>query len=198
MQSKLKHLSEFWESNFLKCPPVSHIVRSRSTQWTRFYTLPQAKLWPDTEAELKEILERHNALLTDLLPPRTEFLVITPEYSEFPSVPAELRYGQPDSLYWRSVALHEIENDPEPNYWHFFVSERTWSKRALDEFLIAVAQDEVENALLVAPDRKLVYHPYDGGADIYLAPERDLEHIKRQHAEWLDTSEPDDSSEIVL
>jgi hypothetical protein len=81
--------------------------------------------------------------------------------------------------------MHDLAGDADPNYWHFFFSEMTWKRQSMDEMLNLVADDVISNVHFLSVDRHRLYHPYDGGSDIFVNSESHRNRIKQRHEAWL-------------
>lgn len=54
-----------------------------------------------------------------------------------------------------------------------------------DSLFRLVAYDEASNIIIVNPNKGVIFHPYDGGADIVLASTRQRDQLKDRHPGWL-------------
>ncbi|QLE85300.1 hypothetical protein FLM48_09500 [Shewanella sp. Scap07] len=183
----IKDLTEFWETEFKSFVPEAHNLKHEfSDRWVRFHYLPESKRYPQNEQEYIEVLRRYNTLLNELLG-KNEVFVILPEYSESktPTKPSsELTTLFPITKPWRSVEQHEDDDDYKL-YWHLHVSEVNYSGSELDSLFRLVAHDEASNIIIVNPNKGVIFHPYDGGADIVLASTRQRDQLKDRHPGWL-------------
>jgi hypothetical protein len=82
---------------------------------------------------------------------------------------------QPDVDYWQST------------YCHLFAARRPWRYGCLDELLRDVADDKVGGVLVTDTQMRRIYHPYDGGADVFLATSEERDRTRDRHADWLST-----------
>ena len=183
-----RELREYWERKYPGCPPIGYLLRQKfPDRWFRIHTLPGAKRYADSSQEQTEILRRHN-LLSSILGDGAKYVLITTGYSDS-ATPAR-SYPQLEPLiglgeHWFTVALHEMEGEDDPNYWHFFFSEKTWTAQSADELLSLVAERVVSNVLFLGVDQDCLYHPYDGGADIFLKSEPLKSSLKQKYESWL-------------
>ena len=153
----------------------------------RIHTLPESKRYPENELEYQEILSRHNTILCEITDHSGDIVVILPEYSEArdPTNPVKvLNEMFPASKYWRSIAQHE-QCDEDEYYWHLHVVSIPYSGSELNSLLRLVVNDEIRNIMVVALSSEVVYHPYDGGADIVMHSTERRDEIKQNHANWL-------------
>jgi hypothetical protein len=177
----------YWDSHFPDCPPVAHWLRhAYRDRWFRIHALPQSKRYPETAAEYAEVLRRHNVILTDLLLVGQPFALLTAGYSStqapVPPEGVDPRYGP--QIFMRSV-LYDEDEEYGNIYWHIWICQHLWEPGTLDPLLVAVADDSIENVLIVDPHQSVVYHPYDGGADIILKTCKQQDHCRIRYKDWL-------------
>lgn len=181
----IKELAKFWEREFNNFPPEAHNLKHEfKDRWIRFHSLPESKRYPENEQEYLEVLRRHNAVLQELVG-KSNVLVVLPEYSESkePTKP-ELTTIFPVTESWCSLEQHDEDDDYEL-YWHLHVSEVNFTGRELNSLFRLVANDEAGNIMIINPCKGVVFHPYDGGADIVLASTKQRDQLKEKHNEWL-------------
>ena len=184
-----RELTDYWDRNYPGCPPIGYLVRQKFQDWWfRIHTLPDAQRYAESNQEESEILRRHNSLLSSILGDGNKYVLITTGYSD--SVTPIRSYPQLEPLlgpseHWFTFPLHEFEGDDEPNYWHFFFSEKTWTPQSADELLGLVAEGVVSNVLFLGIDQDSIYHPYDGGADVFVQSELLRSSLKQKHESWL-------------
>jgi len=182
-------LVNYWESKYPGCPPIGYLLRQKfADHWFRIHTLPGSKRYAESDKEKIEILRRHNTMLTSLLGDGKKYVLITTGYSDSaepvrPCQQMETTKGSGKHLF--TIPMHDLEGDSDPNYWHFFFSEMTWKGQSMDELLNLVADDVVSNVLFLSVDRHRLYHPYDGGGDIFVNSESHRKRIKQRHGAWL-------------
>ncbi|WP_345422078.1 DUF3885 domain-containing protein [Halioxenophilus aromaticivorans] len=184
----IEELARFWNSEFDNFAPEAHNLKHEfKSRWVRFHSLPESKRYPENEDEYLEVLRRHNIVLKELCGNRKKVFVVLPEYSE-KSVPSQ---PQPETLKlfsgsepWCTLVQHEDDDDYE-SYWHLHVSEVEFTGSELNSLFRMVANDEVGNIMIICPSKRIVFHPYDGGADIVLPSPQERDLLKKQHREWL-------------
>lgn len=183
----IKDLAKFWESEFKSfSPEANNLKHEFKNRWVRFHSLPESKRYPENEQEYLEIFRRHNVVLQELCG-KGNILVVLPEYSESkaPTKPeAELTNLFSTTEPWCSIAQHEKDDDYEL-YWHLHVSEVEFTGGELNDLFRLVANDEAGNIMIICPSKGVVFHPYDGGADIVLASTKQRDLLKEKHHEWL-------------
>lgn len=179
----------YWRSRFADCPPVASLLREAyRDRWFRIHTLPESKRYPETAAEYAEILRRHNTILTALLARGQTIALLATGYSTtadpVPPENIDQRYHPFDFV--RSVAMHEAEEEEEfHSYSHIWLHVHPWQPQSLDPLLTDVADDRVANVLLVDPQREVLYHPYDGGADVILGTRAERDRWRATYRAWL-------------
>lgn len=184
----IEELAKFWNSEFKDFAPEAHNLKHEyKERWVRFHSLPESKRYPENEDEYLEVLRRHNIILQELCGNESKVLVVLPEYSEKNmSTKPESKLSSlfPVTEYWCSLEQHEDDDDFE-SYWHFHVSEVTFSGSEFNSLFRKVANDEARNIMIICPRKGIVFHPYDGGADVVLASTEKRDHLKVKHHEWL-------------
>jgi hypothetical protein len=79
-----------------------------------------------------------------------------------------------------SIAMHDSdETDAQfHSYWHIWVCFQKWQPQSLNPILTEVADNTISNVILVDLAQQILYHPYDGGADIVLPNAAERDHWK--------------------
>lgn len=176
----------WWQAEFGVCPPVGYRLREAfPRRWVRFHSLPDGKRYAETHDEAAEIVRRHNAVASALLGNGEPIVVVCTGYSDSENpVPPENHHALPAWLQLAHADTMALDDDP-PSYWHFWTAPARWLPRRFDELLIGVAREDIANILLVQPDRRAVYHPYDGGADVIGADIFVCDSLRRDFRHWL-------------
>lgn len=189
----IEELITFWNRELPHVTPEAHRLKHECrARWVRFHALPESKRYPENEAEYAEILRRHNAVLGELYGAHSTVFVVLPEYAESPApTRPEKKLSDlfPVTEHWRTLAQHD-EDDDEAFYWHLHAAAVGYTGTELNGLFRLVANDEVGNILIVCPTKGVVFHPYDGGADLVLASTEDRDRLKARHSAWL-SSHPD-------
>lgn len=184
----IKELAKFWEREFKGFAPEAHNLKhAYKSRWVRFHSLPESKRYPDNEQEYLEVLYRHNAILQELSRDNSKILVILPEYSESkaPTKPEpDLASLFPVSEPWCSLKQHE-DHENYQLYWHLHVSEVRFTGCELNSLFRLVANDEADNIIIIIPSTGVVFHPYDGGADVVLKSTKQRDLLKEMYHGWL-------------
>jgi len=188
--SSLKKLDQLWLRVIGAADPVPYTLRTLFPErWVRFHSLPEAKRYAESSAEHGIVLLRHNAVLDELMRPAQGLFLVTTAYSGQAHKAvrdAELIALDASAKPWRVVAMHDTQDaTDDPRFFHFSVSEWTWSGGLFDSLLRLVADDVIANVLMVSQDSGCVYHPYDGGADVILPCNARRDALRNTHREWL-------------
>ena len=178
-------LEEFryhWEAVYGTTLPLGHrLYQAFPNRWFRIHTLPKSKRYPENETERLEILRRHNTLLSDLLEPENDIVVVTTTFS-FQATPerpnAEYALENLEKLEWlRTEVKDEV-------YSHFWISQHVWNPGILDPALRKVMNDEMR-FIISSVQKKCVYAPYDGGADVILEFPELRDTMRAKYSSWL-------------
>ncbi|WP_433917181.1 DUF3885 domain-containing protein [Streptomyces sp. NBC_01744] len=174
-------LTELWQQCWPSCPPVGYKLRDPYRDvWVRFHSLPESKRYAENESEYTVVLERYNTILDELFA-GADVYVITPLWTTEAEVPS----FQPDAGYWQSLL---VADDPDPEfrtYCHLSATRRPWRRGCIDELLRDVADDKVAGVLITDAQMQRIHHPYDGGADVFLASSRERDRMRDRHPDWL-------------
>lgn len=192
----MSDISFFWEHYFPNAEPVAYLLRTLFPErWIRFHSLLLSKRYPDTEDEYLILLERHNRILNELNASGQKLTLFTTGCSAkpYPDRTQPSHRFQPDwslldpaAIPWRTVAMHEIDNNFEnPHYWHIFISQWDWKPKIFDPILRLVADDAIENVMIASPVDGWLFAPYDGGMDLFLKIIDEFDHFKSLHHDWL-------------
>ena len=140
----------------------------------------------DAGAEYETILRRHNVVLEALGARTPDLYVITLAIGSTP-VPRlrdpVLEELLPDAECWTVLSWPHL--DPQLAFAHAYVNRLTWQPGRLDDLLRRVADDEIADMIIAAPDLAWLYAPYDGGADVLLSTTTLRDNLRDRHREWL-------------
>lgn len=185
---KSNELTQSWNDNFPNFLPIAHKLKEKfSERWFRIHTLPESKRYPENEQEFDEIFRRHNLTLTDLFGTSQKYFLLTNSYGlslEKIKREAKLVKLNLQKNYWQSVNIVE-DDEFEPYYWHIYFDEKDWAEGSLDGLFRLVANDAVGGVTLFSADKKVAYHPYDGGADIIFDNSNLRDFYKDKYKDWL-------------
>ncbi|MBM7440515.1 hypothetical protein [Streptomyces sp. HB132] len=81
-----------------------------------------------------------------------------------------------------------MEDNPDPefrSYCHLFAVRRPWQRGCVDDSLRHIADNKVAGVLITDTRMRRVHHPYDGGADVFLATSEERDRMRDRHADRL-------------
>ena len=188
----IDEVDKFWTEEFGDNLPISNELRSKfGHRWFRIHTLPNSKRYAENESEYAEILSRHNIVLEDLFNSKERIILISCSYSEKsePTKNPKLVAMGLQEDFWRTINQGNDE-ETEKYFCHLFVDEKHWKNGLLDELFRLVAEDEVNEVMIISDERNFVYHPYDGGADVILKDSFTRDSYKQKYKRWL-SARPD-------
>lgn len=187
----------FWESTYPLSVPLSYLLRiDYASRWFRIHSLPESQRYPHDDADWCILLNRHNALFSDLLGNASRLLLVTGQY-DFDSAESGTSEFLPDasisSLIFtrlepikigeRELAEHEAEETYKP-----VVAELDWQSGDYDGILKDAALDRIR-LLFISVDAKCIIAPYDGGVDIILKDTATRDYYKLKYERWLSFTE---------
>ena len=191
------HFQIFWNKRYPKSVPIGHHLRKDyPDQWFRIHSLPESKRYADNEDERKILLDRHNALMTDLIGHHAEFILVTgryyypdPEIFQIEKEYREFECFQKMNLH-ESDAINLFESypgyyDAEPEVYFVPASiETIWTPGEFDDLLINIADGET-SAVFLGVTRNVVVCPYDGGVDCIVENFNQVAFYKDKYRDWL-------------
>ena len=86
--------------------------------------------------------------------------------------------------HWQSILTDDSEPD-EPMWTHLFVERFDLAEPRLEQLLRLVADFVTAGVLITDSEMRWIYHPYDGGADVFPATSADRDSLRAEHADWL-------------
>lgn len=179
--------------------PVGHQLRDTvGDQWVRFHSLPESRRYADNDADYREILYRHHAVLRALIDRNPgvsdlgELVVLTSSYSgqgdgPVPERDPGLIAAMPDARYW-CAALRAVDprTPDEAAVWtHLFVNRVHVDSPALDELLRWVADGNTLDVIISDDRFNWLYAPYDGGGDVIAATPEQRDELRDEFSAWL-------------
>ena len=186
-------LLDRWANWYPGTPPLGYRLREAFPErWFRIHSLPESQRYATSEAEYEELLGRHNAVATDLLGSGAPCAVLVtttcdPEWTRDLDEIAGL--GPGTWSLWGRTPVDQVDPDlreDEPEGWCVFGLALRWAPGRLDSLIRSVAEDRLR-AIVVSQESGRVYAPYDGGADLFLAGERERDEMRDRYRAWLST-----------
>src|SRR6218665_1220013 len=170
-----------WQNAFGPSLPAGFLCRETlADRWLRIHSLPESKRYAETAAERTELLRRQNAVASYVLGEIAECQLIVTRFGEhstwLPSEAVPLDGKTPEYL---------LSVDDDGDELHFFGLQVAWCNGAFDELIAAVADDQTGPLLLANIQRRSIYAPYDGGADLFFSAPEDASAARTQFQRWL-------------
>lgn len=135
---------------------------ARPGRRVRLHSLPGDKRYPGHRGEWRELLTRHNQILTHALGEARPYWQVLTEYG-----PSDISPSIQPLLDRREyVALEEEWEDGELRA-RRWITAAIWRAGQEDALLRAVANEEASGVWLLNPRSRALAHPYDGGVDLY-------------------------------
>lgn len=170
-----------WDRFHANCVPMRWPLHDQEN-WVRFHSLPGSKRYADNGAERAIVLDRANTLARYVLGETGPcWLVQTrPHFTEEPE-------------WWsRSVAAsqeYQLQNEfqfrDEDGNWDVYAALTVWVSGRFDRLIMSIANDESQHTLWMSAESGAVFSPYDGGTDLFLPSQDDVNVLKRECGEWL-------------
>jgi len=140
-----KCFQNFWKSNYGGIPPLGHILREEffADRWFRIQSLPNSKRYADNDDEMQTILNRQNALISDLIGIGQPYLLLFYAISESPK---PICFNQISNIILPDSIRLDIALPKNYDIECYFVSgfvNKIWEANSIDTFLKRVANDEM-------------------------------------------------------
>jgi hypothetical protein len=178
-----------WNQWYPEAPPVGFLLRvAYKTRWLRIHSLPKSKRLPTSDRDRREILRRHNTVVTELFGLGAPCLVTL--YARCRrDARTWLRHAaglsvMPNRIGRLPASLWDPEHGVFTGPLCLFGHSLKWRPGVLDRFILAVAQDKVRG-VVVSIERGVVYAPYDGGADLIYRSPADRRVAHSRYSAWL-------------
>lgn len=173
-----------WRASFGDALPAGFLCREAlADRWLRIHSLPESKRYAETEVERTELLDRQNAAANYVLGDDADCHLLITRFGEnrawsFEELPLNGR-----------TPMHFLSAGDEDDEFQFFDLPVRWQKGAFNELLLAVADDRTGPVLFADVQRRRIYAPYDGGADLFF-PSTEAAQLAREHfQDWLSARE---------
>lgn len=175
-----EEISTMWLSAFGVIPPAGYACRDKlGARWLRIHSLPESKRYPETEAEHRELLRRHNDVATAVLGEGEACVLFATTFAERGTIPETggLRDIQ-ETRFTRIPALST--NDAT-----VAAAPVVWRRSFFDTLILSVAEDTSGPVLFANFGRCAAYAPYDGGADLFVDRAESVALLKDRWSGWL-------------
>lgn len=181
---------KYWREEYPLCPPLGHLLRvAYEDRWFRIHTLPDSKRYPENKSEVQEILKLHNDLLSDLIGNEKPYILLLTRRSGGPrfqideDLPKRISGALPKDMRETFFFLDEEEPD-NSFYWNFFIKEKIWKHGCEDQLLKEIMLYKEGNVLFINKADEIIYHPYDGGANIFIKSSSLKDGMKKKYERW--------------
>lgn len=179
---KLQHckLQHWWKAYYGDLPPMGHILRQNiPDRWLRIHSLPNSKRYADSEQEYCILLHRQNTVATELLGQGKPCLIFAAHFTEdgVKSPP------QPPQIEDEQFELFGFHTEPETVA--VWVAKSRWNENSFDGLICAIADDREAHITFVSVETGEAYHPYDGGADLFVSTQTRRDELKNKYQSWL-------------
>ena len=178
----MKELKDWWQSHYGSAVPVAHLLRQQiQDRWFRIHSLPESKRYPETPDEYSILLARQNEIATEVLGVKTQCLLLVGRYTEHP----ELNIHSQRLPQFEGTNFTLFVSVQAPDVISIFCAPIIWTPGRFDSIIKAVADDQDGNILFASLATGEAYHPYDGGADLFLASSERRDKLKEKYVHWL-------------
>lgn len=174
---------EWWRRRYSDTQPIGWALRhSFPNRWLRIHSLPEAKRYPNDDADWDILLDRHRRVLNAIIPPKSLCYLITPW-----SCAKDDCFSDYSLRLIASLPKFRPEPD-EPPTGGYFGARIEWEFDRFEPVLRAAANWE-SLSCVVLEDRFCAYAPYDGGADLFLPDASTRDTLKSRFTEYLSDRE---------
>jgi len=178
-------LTAHWQACYGVAPLAHHLRTACADRWVRIYGLPDGKRYPETEDEYAIVLARHNELLSSLIDEGQEAVLITTGWSWPEAQPPVQEPAVAHSEAWHWITIRADMDDPEAGFAHLYARSVPWHSGTLDSALRLVADDQIGNVMVLGIAEYVLYHPYDGGADVIARDQTQRDMLKDRFRDWV-------------
>jgi len=181
----LHPVAQAWRECFGEMLPAGFLCRGAlQDRWLRIHSLPDSKRYAEDRSEVAEMLLRQNLVAEELLGDGDLCLLIFARWNwsgaaRWPR-DEQLRTalaGRTPELMLRA----DVDGDPLA----FFAVPVTWRRGEFDDLILACANDRTGPMLFANMQRRSIYAPYDGGADLFFGALDDVAPARERHRAWL-------------
>lgn len=162
--------SDDWRRSYGDAPPLGYILREQfSPRWARLHALPHSKRYAESQEESALILQRANALATDLFGHDGPCWMVQACAAD----------DAPDPALSFSYAF-----DNDDMHWRVFAQDVTFQAGSFDSNFLRIAEDAAPRTLWFSARDGRVFAPYDGGFDLILETGNAAADFKRRYHFW--------------
>lgn len=176
-------LSRAWDEHWAEEPPGDVLRDAHPDRWVRFWSLPEAKRYADTDAEHAEVLRRHLTVIRTLAED-TPVWVIAEDWDGRSIRSGWSHDAVPGRWPWRRSRDFAVPDEAAAIGSFYWV--RSFAVEDLTGLLRDVA-DERASVTICGDDLSWLYAPYDGGADVFLPTQIQRDDLRRRYRRWTST-----------
>jgi len=195
-----EQFQHFWKDNYGNLPPVGYVLRARllAERWFRIHSLPNSKRYADSDKEMRIILNRQNALISDLIGDKHNYILMLAFFSNSANPDLTSIFKTPNLILLDSIRLNSVMPDffDEELYLFTGLLNRVWETGSIDDYLKHAADNgrfiafncnacDLCVILLVDIENNRIIAPYDGGVDIFLRTQSERDNFKAKYKDWL-------------
>ncbi len=192
----------FWESTYPLSLPLSYYLRvDYDSRWFRIHSLPESQRYPNNDSDWAILLNRQNALITDLVGSNSNLLLVTGEYVYNYDGDQEHQFTFEESIKHLDFTSLKVAVLGDTRYdasvpddekslitYRPVVAEITWVPGKYDSILRDVASERLR-VMFISVSKMCIIAPYDGGVDVILEDIVIRDFYKLKYKEWLSLRE---------
>ena len=161
-------ISKLWQSVAGDIAPLAHVLRADlNNRWVRFHSLPDSIRYADTNEQCNLILDRHNEILHSIWNAGDPIVILTTREG--------LQFNEGIDSHWRALSGNAIIE----------FNEYRWEKGVLNAMILGAADEELWSCMVINVISSDIYHPYDGGLDLFLAKADRIPEMKQIFEKYL-------------
>ncbi|MEO5800685.1 MAG: hypothetical protein ABIZ70_01295 [Gemmatimonadales bacterium] len=182
----LTEFDAWWARWYPAAEPIAWSLREAyPDRWLRLHSLPESKRYPETSAEVSEVLFRYDALATRVLGRGAPCLMLGYDWgvNDLKAAGNEIaQLGEARDTRLTVLPADEYRESPLA----VFGTEVVWHPGEFDTLLLAIADDRA-TSLWVAIESGAVFAPYDGGVDLIHPTTLERDFHRLHFASWRST-----------
>jgi hypothetical protein len=161
-----------------------HLRESHKRNWVRLHSLPQSIRYPYNNDDNAIILKRHNTVLSRVFSNREIVSLILTTYTGLDEDPISQELIETYNCFKWRTEYYEEDGYSVSGEWDFWKANIAWESGVIDPVILRAAEDEITNAFLTNKDTSSIYHPYDGGMDLFFDNIALKATIKKEFLDW--------------
>ena len=171
-------ISDLWSRHYADFLPVPFwLITQLQWLWVRIHHLPGDKRYPSTDEELEVALLRHQRVI-DLLFDDEPLVVVVGSFDPASSDLRQQMGGGPGGVEeWLRV-------DVDGDELHLFVT-CIHDIETLQALVTKVVTAQLAHVFVCQPPNPVLYHPYDGGADLIAASQDQRKEWSTLLGDWV-------------